>query len=364
MQQDLSGDRANPGFETDFARPAPRVTITPSALTAAIMANETRRIHRLLHIIESCQNGCGVTLEQLAAELRVTARTVYRDIRVLKEARIPCRCDPPSGTYRIDQEFFVRPVEFTVDEALALAALGEHLGRTNQIPFTGAASRAMEKIRGQLPASIRRELQDLTGRVVIRLGHAGGDDQGHDVYEAMRQAIASHRAVECLYEAAHSGKAHAANQPFLFFPYFLLFSQRAWYAIGYHGGRKALRSLRLSRFAAVKPTNHRFNPGPNLTIDTFLGNAWRMMKGATSYEVELWFDQEFADTIEDTHWHKTQDTERQGDGALVFRCTVDGLDEIVWWVLSMGPHCRVRRPRELAERVRTLAEKTATLYQH
>lgn len=40
---------------------------------------------------------------------------------------------------------------------------------------------------------------------------------------------------------------------------------------------------------------------------------------------------------------------------MIFRCKVDGLDEIVWWILSMGPHCVVNKPPELADRVGELA---------
>ena len=39
-----------------------------------------------------------------------------------------------------------------------------------------------------------------------------------------------------------------------------------------------------------------------------------------------------------------------------------GLDEIVWWVLGMGPSCVVKRPKELATRVKELAEQVAQRY--
>ena len=69
-----------------------------------------------------------------------------------------------------------------------------------------------------------------------------------------------------------------------------------------------------------------------------------------------------AETIADTLWHKTQQLEDHDDGSLTFRCTVAGLDEISWWVLSMGPHCRVLAPDELRDRVRQAAMDTAALY--
>ena len=52
----------------------------------------------------------------------------------------------------------------------------------------------------------------------------------------------------------------------------------------------------------------------------------------------------------------------QADRSLIFRCTVDGLDEIVWWVLSMGPHCMVHKPVELRVLVAEMGRQTAKLY--
>ena len=83
---------------------------------------------------------------------------------------------------------------------------------------------------------------------------------------------------------------------------------------------------------------------------------------AKTYDVEILFDAEFAENIADTLWHKTQDIENLSDGSIRFTCTVDGLDEIQWWVLARGPHCKVVKPAELAKRVRDLAEKTARAY--
>jgi hypothetical protein len=56
----------------------------------------------------------------------------------------------------------------------------------------------------------------------------------------------------------------------------------------------------------------------------------------------------FAETIADTHWHSTQQIEWLEDKSIRFQCQVDGLEEIVWWVLSMGPYYQVESPPESA----------------
>ncbi len=69
------------------------------------------------------------------------------------------------------------------------------------------------------------------------------------------------------------------------------------------------------------------------SLEDHLGNAWRMICGQKTYEVELLFDADFAENIADTARHKTQKIDWLEDGSIRFRCKVDGLDEIQWWIL-------------------------------
>ena len=50
------------------------------------------------------------------------------------------------------------------------------------------------------------------------------------------------------------------------------------------------------------------------------------------------------------------------DGSVTLRFTIDGFDEICWWILSYGPHCQVLEPPELIQKIATLAQATATRY--
>ena len=68
--------------------------------------------------------------------------------------------------FGVRRDFFLPPVQLTLDESLALAALAEHVGGQEQVPFTKAASRAISKIRGQLPSAIRRELEQIEDQLV------------------------------------------------------------------------------------------------------------------------------------------------------------------------------------------------------
>jgi proteasome accessory factor B len=249
----------------------------------------------------------------------------------------------------------------TLNEALALTALAEHVGGTEQVPFMKSAARGISKIRGQLPQTIRTQLEQLEDHVAIKLAAASPPEGSVDVYETVRTALAQRTALRCQYESL-SGGSKNGNGEFLLNPYTLLFNQRAWYVVGHHSGRREVRCLKLNRFTKVQPTDQHFDLPKGFTLGKHLGNAWRMIRGEKSYKVELQFDPEFAETIADTHWHGTQEVIWNDDGSITFCCTVDGLDEIVWWILSMGPHCVVTKPKELAQRVKLLATAVVEKY--
>lgn len=317
------------------------------------------RISRLLEILTHVQARKGLKADTLAELCGVDKRTIFRDLKVLGDAGVPIVHHKETDGYTIDRDFFLPPVHLTMQEALALVVLCEDLAESGRIPCLKAAIRALTKVRSQLPQEIREDLDRLSKHIAIRTSNAEGDEAALDVFEQVQNSIAAGKAMRCRYE---SGSDPEGRKEFIFEPYALFFSVRAWYAIGFHHGRGELRNLKLARFVGLEQTDTPFAIPEEFDIDQHLGNAWRMIRGEVPYEVEIEFASEFADNIAETTWHRTQSTEYREDGSVLFRCTVDGLDEIVWWVLSMGPMCRVLEPAELADRVKDLAQKTAARY--
>jgi proteasome accessory factor B len=305
------------------------------------------------------QSGQRTTPSELAEECGVDERTIYRDLRELEGVGFGITFDRRTNRYTIDKDCFLPPVQLTVQESLALATLCEHIAQFERIPFTKPAWRGLAKIEAALPQSVRDEVYALTQSQAIQTTQVSDQDGFQDVYEVMQQAVATKSTLVCQYESVHSG---ASGQPdFDFDPYSLFFSVRAWYVIGFHHGRDAMRTLKLNRFCKAQMTKHQFEVPEDFSVDGHLGNAWRMMQG-DDQQIEIRFKAGFADTISDTIWHKTQQIDYHESGEVTLRFTVSGFDEIVWWILSMGPNCTVVAPEALRQKVCELASQAATLY--
>jgi predicted DNA-binding transcriptional regulator YafY len=320
------------------------------------------RIHRLLRLITLIQSSTCLNARRLGELCETTERTIYRDLTMLEGAGVPVSFDPESGGYTIRRDFFLRPVDLTLEEAMAVLMLANRVGTREQIPHVAQAGKAAEKLRAILPRQIGEMINEVLPRMEISLAQASNEPTS-DIYDSMRDAIIRRRALECQYESS-SPKKSADTGVFRFDPYALYFGQRAWYVVGFHHRRKEIRTLKLCRFTRCKSNDKPYFIPDDFSLDRHFGQAWRMMPSGTIHPIKLHFDAAFAETVADTHWHDSQEVQWLDDGSIQMSFWVDGLEEILWWILSYGPHCRVLEPSELMQRVRKLQKSAAEQYGH
>lgn len=323
------------------------------------MGKRYTRVHRLLRLIILLQAHRGMNIRDLARVCEMSQRTLYRDIDTLCASGVPVFYDEQTEGYQLGREFFMPPVDLTPEEAFAVVSVLEEVAGRKQIPFMDAAGRAIEKIRSHFPLRVLEDLQASCGRVKVSLAAGMVDETPQDVYQKVRQAIGDKCILHCIYEP---NKADGQQQEFNFRPYALWYCQRAWYAIGEHDGRRAVRQLKLNRFVAMRVTGDKFVIPKNFDLHENLGLAWRMIRGATRHEVAIRFLPTFAETVCETFWHSTQQEQWLEDGSAIVRFTVDGLDEILWWVLGYGPGAQVIEPAELRDRVAEMATQVVQYY--
>lgn len=331
--------------------------ITRRRVNAASHADPKIRLIRLWGLISI---GEGQSPASLAIAFNVNTRTIHRDLEILQKAGCKIKFDRKTGRYRTSNAGFLPPMDFLQDEALALMLLGQHI--PDDPVLEDAAKRAMAKIRSLLPPVLQDQIAPLEKRVSVRPVGTDNAEAARDVYSRLQQAIGEQREVLCQYDAARSSEKVSRDATFSFRPYHLLFSNRAWYVIGYRVDRQATRSLKLIRFTKISLQDKRFTMPPDFTVAGYLGQCWRMIPGGKRHHIVIRIDPDFATGIAETQWHGTQDVKTQADGSNLISFDVDGLEEIVWWILGMGPHCQVLQPPELINRVMELSSMTAKLY--
>ncbi len=100
-----------------------------------------------------------LTAHNIASELEVSKRTVYRDMATLQAMRVPVEGEAGLG-YVMRPGYDLPPLNFTSDEIEAVIVGLAMLGRTGDAGLQSAARSVEQKIGTVLPNDRKQDLND------------------------------------------------------------------------------------------------------------------------------------------------------------------------------------------------------------
>jgi predicted DNA-binding transcriptional regulator YafY len=114
-----------------------------------------RRADRLFQIIQALRRSTQpVTANQLAMELEVSQRSIYRDIADLMGQRVPIRGEAGIG-YVLDRDFDMPPLMLTPDELEAAVLGAQWVAERGDAVLASAARDLISKITAVVPEHLR-----------------------------------------------------------------------------------------------------------------------------------------------------------------------------------------------------------------
>lgn len=200
-----------------------------------------RRADRLFQIIQLLRVRRLTTAADLAQELEISTRTVYRDVQDLIESGVPIEGEAGVG-YRMRRGFELPAMTFTVDELEALV-LGGRLVEAWADPDLGVAVRgAMKKIEGVLPEPLQASML----RTALFGPPARMTKQAPDPLLHLRRAISHERWVFLHYTDGENRETERTVVPLG-----LYFWGKQWLLASYCLLRNDYRSFRADRIRDV-----------------------------------------------------------------------------------------------------------------
>jgi len=310
-----------------------------------------------MHILTTLQSARGYAVGDLAKIFGISRRTVFRDLKELQTLGVPYRYDPKSSTYAIDPEFFLPPIDLNLQEALSLLLLVHKTRNQIQLPFKNSALLAALKIENNLPAKIKQYCNTALRNVSARVSAQAPTNLLDRTFAQLQNAIAKKRKVKIHYRSLFEGTVIELDLS----PYHLLYNQRAWYVLGLSSLHKSVRTFKLNRIRQLTILDKCFVDGDKFNLYDYLGKAWSMIPEGRIYNIKLRFLPKVAENVAEVQWHSTQAVTRNSDGSVTIEFRVDGLSEIIWWILGYGDQVQVLAPKVLRNKVLEAAKNMVKL---
>ncbi len=308
---------------------------------------KSSRVSRIVNILTTLQAGKHCTVEELAETFGTSRRTVFRDLKELQTIGVPYHYDSQKGSYAIDPDFFLPPIDLNHQEALSLLILAHKIGAQIQLPYRNSALLAALKIENNLSAETKRFCNSILNNISIRLHPQAKMKLLDKTFKQLQKAIRYKRKVKVLYHSLSEGKDIDLELS----PYHLLYNQRTWYVLALSSLHNTIKIFELNRIRDIEVQNKCYIEKRSFNLTDYVGRAWSMNPEGAIYHVKLRFLPEIAADVTEVQWHSTQKVTYENDGSAIVEFRVDGLGEITWWILSYGDKVQVIAPKSLRERV-------------
>ncbi|MHA7135608.1 helix-turn-helix transcriptional regulator [Oerskovia turbata] len=223
------------------------------------MLETSARLLALLSLLQARRDWPG---EALAERLRVSPRTVRRDVDRLRELGYPVRATKgPDGGYRLDAGADLPPLLFDDEQAVAVAVA---LQTSSVGGLEEPAQRALATIRQVMPARLRGRIDALEVTAVRSSAQAARPDVDPAVLVAVGSAVRAREVLRFDYDGGTSpvvGAGDAAfRPPRRVEPHHLVTWGGRWYLVAFDLERADWRTFRVDRMTPRTPTGPRFAP--------------------------------------------------------------------------------------------------------
>lgn len=219
-----------------------------------------RKAERLFQIISLLRGRRQVlTANAIAEDLKVSVRTIYRDIQALSLSGVPIEGEAGVG-YRLNKSFDIPPIMFNEQEMSALVlALKMVRGHSDDILSVGATT-ALEKIISVVPEKTK-SIIDLLPYYVPKFSDYREETKWHT---QLREAAMEKQKVLVTYISKEDKKSQR-----VLWPLGLMYWGSSWTLVAHCELRNDYRSFRLDRFIELQIIDETFKDNSEISIEKY-----------------------------------------------------------------------------------------------
>lgn len=219
-----------------------------------------RRADRLFQIVQSLHHERVITAHELAENLEVSERTIYRDMQDLSLSGIPITGEAGQG-YRLLRGFQLPPLMFNEEEIEALLLGAKMVRAWTDKGLAKAAHQALQKIEHVIP----EKLKPLLERNDIIVPDFPMEGQTSEQFQTIRQAIRAQHKITISYNREDGEYSNRTVHPLGLF-----YWGKVWTVVGWCELRDAFRHFRLDRMTECTQSETVFEFIKGRTLQDYL----------------------------------------------------------------------------------------------
>ncbi|MFJ4206289.1 helix-turn-helix transcriptional regulator [Streptomyces sviceus] len=298
---------------------------------------------RLVSILLLLQTRGRMTAAQLAEELEVSVRTVYRDVEALGAAGVPLYGDAGhAGGYRLLDGYRTRLTGLTPDEAEALFLAGAP-GPAAELGLGPVLAAAQLKVRAALPAELRAHADRISGRFHLDTpGWYAQAEQAHYLPQ-VAEAVWNGRVLRVVYRRW----AEPTDVERRLEPYGLVLKAGRWYVVAGPGPR----TFRVDQILELTSSDEEFTRPEGFD----LAAHWTAYQ--RDFHDRLYRGEAVVRVAPGVRLPRAVHDRVDSDGWTLARVPIESLGHAQGEFLRLGTDIEVLEPAELRERMaRTISE--------
>ncbi|WP_433007544.1 helix-turn-helix transcriptional regulator [Kribbella sp. CA-294648] len=321
------------------------------------------RSSRLLQILLLLQTRRQLTARELAEELEVSLRTIYRDVEALAAAGVPVYADQGrAGGYRLVDGYRTKLTGLNEGEAAALFLVGMP-GPAAALGLTEQTSAAELKLLAALAPDQRDRAGRLKNRFHLDMPAWYRDAEDSPYLSSVASAVMEDRRIKVLYRRWEAPREVERTLE----PYGLVLKNGSWYVVAATKG--GVRTYRVSNILQLAPTDEAFTrPG-----DFDLAGFWQAhldrfeqqrFTGEALVRISAWLVARLSDLSAAPLLKAVADSgaEPDADGSVTVALPIESPGHAAQQLIRYGKALEVLEPPELRAELKRLAEEVSELY--
>ena len=300
------------------------------------------KFSNLLRLITLLKSNKRIKRKEIADALGVSERMVRKYISDLQEANITIESIPgPNGGYELIGDNYLLNLNTDNEEVKSLEKALEQL-KQQEFEYIDDLESLTKKVK-----SNNELTNDITYGIISESEETYLDKEEDYELEIQSACLMRHK-LKMSYHSISSGDSIRVIRP-----YAVITKNDMKYVIAYCENRKTIRTFKLIRINWIEVLSDKFDINSSFDIKEYMKNTIGIFNN-DEIKLKLLLKKPFSYSVSERKYVENQHITWNDDETIIFEATMNGKEDIIRWILSMGECVTILEPLYLKEELKNI----------